>query len=154
MDPAHAVWKHRSEQCRTLGGEGRKAAGVKRYHKSYSLASCFRHIIEQGLGSCLGLHRSILPGTRLLLAHPPRAAAQGETAPKLIDERWNISRCDVRYRAAGVYIQLVRGGGGVAFPGTMASRIRRPARAASTTSECLELTFERSNVEQKYTNGI
>ncbi len=125
---------------KTTGGQrggggsrrGREAAGVERYHKSLptcSLASCFRHIIEQGLG----FHRSILPGTRLLLAHPPRAVLQGETAPKSIDERWNISRCDVRYRAAGVYIQqrfqLVRG---AACPGTMISRIRR--RAASPAS--------------------
>jgi hypothetical protein len=109
-----------------LGGEGRKAAGVGRYHKSAptcSLESCVRHIIEQGLG----FHQSIIPGTCLLLAHPPRAApAAGtpgaETAPKLIDERWNISLCHVRYRAAGVYIQLVRV---TAFPGTMISRVRR-----------------------------
>jgi hypothetical protein len=114
-----------------VGGEGRKAARDGRYYKSApicSLASSFRRIIEQGLG----FHRSIITGTRLLLAHPPRAApAPGtpgaQTAPNIIDERWIISPCDVSWRTADVYIQLVRG---TILPGAMirVSRVRRMPR--------------------------
>jgi hypothetical protein len=101
-----------------------------------------RWSISQIVIPCVLLPTHHQAGARLPPEHPPRYAPAsrtsaasgrfGETAPKLIDERWNILRCDVTYRAAGVYIQLVRGGGGAAFPGTMASRIRR--RAASPAS--------------------
>ena len=70
------------------------------------------------------------------LCRVPRPAAPchttgAETAPNLIDERWNILRCDVSSRPAGVvFIQLVRVTTfpGASFPGTMISCVRRAPR--------------------------
>jgi hypothetical protein len=53
---------------------GSKAASVGRYYKSAQpcfLASCIRHIIEQGLA----FHRIIIIGTRPFLAPASRAPA-------------------------------------------------------------------------------
>ena len=62
-----------------------------------------------------------------LSGHPPRAA-RSRSAPQLIDERCDISQCDVSCRTAGGFLLLVRGTT-TTMPGTMTSRVpASPAR--------------------------